>query len=170
MKKTLCSMMAIFISLGASIASATLVIPMTMVDKNGHDKSIGVVRADDTVYGVVFTPALHGLSPGVHGFHIHQLPLCGDHGMAAGGHLDPRRTDQHRGPFKGDGHLGDLPVLVVDAKGHSTLPVLAPRLKLSQIKNRTLMIHVGGDNYADTPEKLGGGDGRMACGIIPYHS
>jgi Cu-Zn family superoxide dismutase len=28
------------------------------------------------------------------------------------------------------------------------------------------MIHSGGDNYSDVPEKLGGGGGRIACGVI----
>ncbi|MRR17699.1 MAG: superoxide dismutase [Cu-Zn] SodC1, partial [Deltaproteobacteria bacterium] len=30
----------------------------------------------------------------------------------------------------------------------------------------SLMIHVGGDNYSDVPEKLGGGGGRLACGVV----
>jgi len=28
------------------------------------------------------------------------------------------------------------------------------------------MVHVGGDNYSDNPEALGGGGARMACGVI----
>ena len=28
------------------------------------------------------------------------------------------------------------------------------------------MIHDGGDNYADDPKPLGGGGGRIACGVI----
>jgi Cu-Zn family superoxide dismutase len=28
------------------------------------------------------------------------------------------------------------------------------------------MIHAGGDNHSDTPAPLGGGGGRMACGVI----
>jgi Cu-Zn family superoxide dismutase len=44
--------------------------------------------------------------------------------------------------------------------------VPAPRLKLSDIQGRALVIHEGGDNYSDTPEN-GGGKGRIACGVIP---
>jgi len=45
--------------------------------------------------------------------------------------------------------------------------VVSPRLKkLDEVKNRSLMIHVGGDNYADKPEPLGGGGARYACGVI----
>src|SRR3989344_3523408 len=161
MKKLLCLVIVILTGISANFALASLIIPMVMIDQNGQDKSIGMIRADDTIYGLLLTPQLHGLPPGVHGFHVHQMPMCGSHGMAAGGHLDPQRADKHNGPYNGNGHLGDLPILVVDAKGNSTLPMLAPRLKLAQIQNRTLMIHVGGDNYSDTPEKLGGGDGRL---------
>jgi Cu-Zn family superoxide dismutase len=46
------------------------------------------------------------------------------------------------------------------------MPVLAPRLKVADIKGRSLMIHAGGDNYSDLPVKLGGGGARIACGVI----
>ena len=29
------------------------------------------------------------------------------------------------------------------------------------------MIHSGGDNYSDAPEKNGGGGERIACGVMP---
>jgi Cu-Zn family superoxide dismutase len=65
--------------------------------------------------------------------------------------------------------LGDLPVLIVNAKGQATLPVLAPRLTLSQIAGHAIIIHAGGDNYSDSPEKSGGGGAKLACGSIPYY-
>jgi Cu-Zn family superoxide dismutase len=43
--------------------------------------------------------------------------------------------------------------------------VLAPRLKVRDVKNRALMIHAGGDNYSDQPAALGGGGARIACGV-----
>ena len=47
------------------------------------------------------------------------------------------------------------------------MSVLAPRIKhISEITGHALMIHAGGDNYADLPEKLGGGGARMVCGVI----
>ncbi len=64
---------------------------------------------------------------------------------AAGGHLDPQNTGKHEGP-EGQGHLGDLPVLVVNNDGIASEPVTAPRLKsLDEVKDKALMIHVGGD-------------------------
>jgi len=105
------------------------------------------------------------LPAGVHGFHIHEMPSCADHAMAASGHLDPKKTGAHKGPYQ-DGHLGDLPVLIADKNGEATLPVLAPRLTEDLIKGHSLMVHAGGDNYSDKPEKLGGGGARLACGVI----
>jgi Cu-Zn family superoxide dismutase len=57
-------------------------------------------------------------------------------------------------------------VLFVDADGTSTNPVLAPRLKLKDMRNHSLMMHVGGDNHHDHPTALGGGGARMACGVV----
>ncbi len=50
--------------------------------------------------------------------------------------------------------------------GNASQPVLAPRLKASDLPGRALMIHAGGDNHADHPAALGGGGARVACGVI----
>ena len=77
-----------------------------------------------------------------------------------------QKTGKHEGP-EGNGHLGDLPVLVVNNDGKATDPVVAPRIKkLSEIEGRALMIHIGGDNMSDSPKPLGGGGDRYACGVI----
>ncbi len=45
--------------------------------------------------------------------------------------------------------------------------VIAPRLKsLDEVKDKALMVHVGGDNMSDQPKPLGGGGERYACGVI----
>lgn len=148
-----------------SALAASFSVPMAVTTQ--PDKSAGTVVISETPFGLLFTPHLQGLASGLHGFHIHVNPDCGDGGMAAGGHFDPEHTDKHLGPYNTHGHLGDLPALYVAADGRATLPVLAPRLNhLAQIEQHSLMIHEGGDNYSDTPEKLGGGGGRMVCGVI----
>jgi Cu-Zn family superoxide dismutase len=133
------------------------------------------VALDDSAYGLVLTPALTGLAPGVHGFHVHEKGSCAPGpdatgkavaAGAAGGHLDPQGTKRHGLPW-GDGHLGDLPALVVSADGSAAQPLLAPRLKAADVRGRALMVHAGGDNHADQPQPLGGGGARVACGVIP---
>lgn len=148
-------------------------IQMNRVDENGVGASMGTVRAEDGQGGLVLRPELTGLPPGAHGFHVHEKPSCepGEKegkkqaALAAGGHYDPQQTGQHAGP-SGTGHLGDLPVLEVGQDGRAATSMTAPRLKVADLKGRALIIHAGGDNYADKPEPLGGGGKRIACGIV----
>jgi len=160
----------------AQVHAQAVSVPMQMVDTSGSVKSIGVITITSTAAGVMFAPKLEGLPPGPHGFHVHDKGSCDPAiddktgkimpAQAAGGHLDPEKTGHHEGP-SGRGHLGDLPVLIVDATGKANSPVMAPRLKMSDLPGRTLMIHAGGDTYSDSPKELGGGGARVACGVIP---
>jgi len=157
----------------AVAAPAETQVTMNMVSEKGAGAAVGEVVVSETRYGVVFTPKLSGLPAGLHGFHVHETGDCGTNEKdgkkvaagAAGGHLDPAGTKKHGTPW-GDGHLGDLPALYVDKDGKAANPVLAPRLKLADVKGKALMIHAGGDNYSDQPAALGGGGGRIACGVI----
>ncbi len=159
---------------GSSLAmAADITITMHAVDAKGVGASIGTVQAADSNNGLVLTPHLSGLTPGLHGFHVHQNPDCapgkkdGQMGAAltAGGHLDPTKTGKHEGPM-GHGHLGDLPALKVGADGKATQSVTAPHLTLADLRGRSVMIHAGADNYSDQPTPLGGGGGRIACGVV----
>jgi Cu-Zn family superoxide dismutase len=172
MKKLIIAMLGLLVA-GAPVQAEELVVPMHLIDSTGIGKFIGTVKATSNPSGTVLAPNLKGLTPGLHGFHVHQNPDCGPGvkggkkvpGLAAGGHYDPAGTGRHEGPY-GNGHLGDLPALYVDENGNANHPVLAPRLKPSNLKGRSLMIHAGGDNYSDNPKKLGGGGARMACGVV----
>lgn len=155
--------------------SATAVtVEVHAVTAKGVGESIGTVTIEAAEQGTKLTPDLKSLTPGAHGFHVHEHGSCEPKTVdgkvtpagAAGGHYDPEGTGKHAGPY-GDGHLGDLPVLYVSADGTATDPVLAPRIRPEQMAGRTLMVHEGGDNYSDEPERLGGGGGRMACGVVP---
>ena len=86
--------------------------------------------------------------------------------LKAGGHYDPDKTGHHLGPNQHDGHRGDLPVLTVLPDGTVKTSFTIKNLKVKEIKNRSVMIHDGGDNYSDKPAPLGGGGARIACGVI----
>ena len=154
-------------------ASAETVVSVLKLDSKGVGTMLGTVTITETQYGLVFTPNLKGLPHGVHGFHLHENGSCEAAekegkmvpGLAAGGHYDPKKAGKHGTPW-GDGHLGDLPSMYVDSDGKATIPVLAPRVKVADLKGRALMIHAGGDNYSDQPKALGGGGARIACGVI----
>jgi Cu-Zn family superoxide dismutase len=151
----------------SNLLAQSVVVKMYITNESAT--YVGTVTASDSQYGLLLTPDLHGLvpqvTPGVHGFHVHVNPSCANLGMAAGSHLDPKHANKHAGPY-GTGHLGDLPIIVIESDGSATLPVLAPRLTVKDILGHSLMIHHGEDNYSDTPP-LGGGGSRMVCGVIP---
>lgn len=148
-------------------------IPISLIGPQGMGRQIGGIAVKETRYGVVFTPTLQGLPPGLHGFHLHENASCGadeidGHQMVggkAGGHYDPTIQRVHGTPW-GDGHLGDLPMLYVDPQGQATQPVLAPRLRISDLPNHALMIDAGLDNYADSPAADGGSGVHIACGVM----
>ncbi|AOV98227.1 superoxide dismutase [Edwardsiella hoshinae] len=161
--------------LSGTAYAASLSVPLNEATTMGSGAALGEVVISETPYGLLFTPKLHDLAPGIHGFHVHEKASClpgSKEGkpvaaLMAGGHWDPEKRDKHLGPYSDAGHLGDLPGLVVNADGTADYAVLAPRLKsLSQLKGHALMVHAGGDNYNDHPNALGGGGARMACGVI----
>lgn len=160
---------SLLLAVGVVQAQEVKEVEVNLVSSEGVEDSIGTVSLEDTEHGLLLTPELHDLPPGVYGFHVHENPSCqpgeNEEGETiaageAGGHYDPQDTGAHEGPY-GEGHLGDLPVLIVNENGEATLPLLAPRASVEDVQGRSLMIHEGGDNYADHP-----GGPRMACGVI----
>jgi superoxide dismutase, Cu-Zn family len=152
-------------SFSAASAFADVVVPMSLVNEKGVGASVGQVVVSESKYGLIFTPSLQGLA--------HQNASCEPKEKdgkivaagSAGGHYDPAAANVHGTPW-GEGHLGDLPPLYVDVSGSATQAVLAPRLKLSDLQGRAIVVHAGGDNHSDHPAALGGGGARVSCGII----
>jgi len=127
------------------------VVAKELDDVSGLGREIGTLEVSDTEAGLRVTPHLAGLPPRDHGFHVHVNPNCGPGnessgqpaaGSAAGGHYDPAKTGKHLGPL-GEGHKGDLPALTVNADGRATKGVVAPHLKVSDVKGHSIVIHAG---------------------------
>ena len=125
----------LLLSLGASpgaFAKGAKPIKVTMnkVTADGVGESIGTVTIKESKDGVTLEPSLHGLTPGEHGFHVHEKPSCDPAdkegkktaAQAAGGHYDPEATKAHKGPG-GGGHKGDLPKLVKRVRPEETLGI-----------------------------------------------
>lgn len=164
--------MAIFTSCRPLQETATADIYSVSGANTGQQ--IGYVTFTDTPQGVQVKTALHNLPSGEHGFHIHEFPNC--HAgtdaqgnvvpaQAAGGHFDPDKTGKHLGP-DGHGHKGDMPALNVAIDGTAKTEFCLPDITVENIRNHSVIIHAGGDNYRDEPIPLGGGGTRIACGII----
>jgi Cu-Zn family superoxide dismutase len=164
----------LFLALATPALCQSLHASMALATPTGPGAAVGDITITEGPDGAQFALDLHGLPPGPHGFHVHVMPSCAPGekdgkpvpAAGAGGHLDPDNTGMHMGPM-GGGHLGDLPLITVDANGAAKTVVTAPRIKtLDPLRGHALMIHAGGDNYSDQPAPLGGGGARIACGVI----
>lgn len=147
-------------------------VPIYAVDAHGIGARLGTIELRDVTDGLRLKIELENLPPGLHGFHVHSIPDCSPAQIggrivpagAAGGPYDPFGTRHHAGPH-GNGYLGDLPFIAVPANGKPKYTMVAPRLKVSDMRNRALLITAGGDNYSDNPPMGGGGD-AIACGTV----
>jgi Cu-Zn family superoxide dismutase len=166
-------MLAAAAALSAS-AHAQQRVQMNLIDAKGVGAPIGTIEITaGPSNSTIFTPNLKGLPPGTHGFHMHEVANCGakekdgkpSAGEMAGAHWDPQKTKVHGGAT-GNGHMGDLPPITADAQGNAKTGVVAPRLAIKDVKNKSLVIHAGGDNASDRPQPNGGGGERIACGVI----
>ena len=163
---------ATLLAFTAGLMAQQLSVDVNRISSSGVGGKIGIITISEGTGGLSFEVAVKGLSPGQRGFHVHEKGDCGpgmkdgqmQAGMAAGDHYDPEHKKSHKGP-DGPGHKGDLPALESksDDINHT---VTAPRLRLTDIRGRSLMIHEGGDNYSDQPDN-GGGKGRIACATVP---
>lgn len=158
----------------APTGAAELRAEMRQATPAGPGEPLGSLTIGDGPAGAAIKTALQGLSPGPHGFHVHETGSCAPTTAdsqpvpagGAGGHFDPQRTGRHAGP-QGAGHPGDLPVLQVAADGTAIAQLTAPNIKdVTVLRGKAVVIHAGGDNYSDQPAPLGGGGARIACGVL----
>lgn len=74
MKKILIATLALVCAAGAQAASEE--VTLHEVTAQGIGAAIGKVTISETPYGLQFAPALTGLKPGIHGFHVHAKGSC----------------------------------------------------------------------------------------------
>ena len=117
---------------------------------------------------VLVTANISGLTPGSHGFHIHEKGDCssGD-GMSAGGHFNPL-SKPHGPPTTMDRHTGDMPMLLADASGNASisteLDVMTIGSGATDIVGKAVVVHKDPDDYKTQP--TGNAGARVACGVI----
>jgi len=114
------------------------------------------------------TAELTGLSPGAHGFHIHEKGDCSAaDGMSTGGHFNPQNK-KHGAPDTPDRHAGDLGNLTADQSGKATLTMMVDGISVGKgmdgVIGRGLIVHANADDLKTDP--TGNAGGRYGCGVI----
>jgi superoxide dismutase, Cu-Zn family len=105
-----------------------------------------------------------GLTPGLHGFHIHEFgDLSSPDGAAAGGHYNPT-GDPHGGLHDEHRHIGDLGNIRANDQGVAEFDIKAPGAKLQDLLGRSLVVHADPDDLKSQP--AGDSGPRVAVGVI----
>jgi len=155
-------------------APAAVTAAIAVISPTTGNKTAGWVKFTAVDGGVKVVADVTGLTPGKHGFHIHEFGDTSDAAgaMATGGHYDPTGTHHHEliDPAHPDGaahHAGDMGNLDADADGHAHLEETLPGISLwgavSPIVGRGVIIHAKGD---DGGQPTGNAGGRVGQGVI----
>jgi Cu-Zn family superoxide dismutase len=141
----------------------------SLLDSSGA--RAGVATFSDSAGSGWLAVSVTGLTPGLHGMHVHESGTCTTPDFqSAGGHFNPgskkHGTQNPEGP-----HAGDLPNLLVEDDGSADTTLAASRVLLAEgpssmvgTEQRSLVIHADPDDEKTDPS--GNSGARMVCGVI----
>lgn len=162
----------ILMSAAAMLALTAAAKPGATATVSGPDGAAhGIVTATETTKGLEVVYKATGLTPGLHGVHIHTAGKCEAPGFTtAGGHWNP--TGKMHGSMNPQGpHAGDLPNLKVGADGRGVVRFLVPggtiatgEEALLDADGAAFVVHAGEDDLKTDP--AGNSGGRIACGVF----
>uniref|UniRef100_A0A4P2TCA5 Superoxide dismutase [Cu-Zn] n=2 Tax=Kandelia obovata TaxID=413952 RepID=A0A4P2TCA5_KANOB len=153
----------------------------------GSVKAVALILGDPNVRGslqFVQDPdgATHvrgritGLSPGLHGFHIHALGDTTNGCNSTGPHFNPLKKD-HGAPTDEERHAGDLGNVVAGSDGVADVSVNDMQIPLTgpySILGRAVVVHADSDDLGKGGHQLskttGNAGARVGCGIIGLQS
>jgi len=108
-----------------------------------------------------------GLTPGKHGFHIHEFGDLSNGCESAGAHYNPDGVEH--GSLE-QGHVGDLGNITADKQGIARFQLKAHRVELSDIVGRAIVVHADEDDLGKGGDeeslKTGNAGKRVGCGVI----
>ena len=127
----------------------------------------GTVTFEKVTGGIKVVADVEGLTPGEHGFHVHQYGDCSSSdATSAGDHFNPMNMP-HGSPTDAKHHSGDMGNINAgaDGKAHmemtdSTMSFFGPE----SIIGRAVIVHGGADDMKSQPS--GNSGPRVACGVI----
>jgi len=161
---------AIILSTGSAWAGGkALKARADIVDAKG--KKVGTATLVEKKKGVSITMKVAGLSPGKHGFHLHENGVCEPPDLkSAGAHFNP--FGKQHGVYNPAGkHTGDLPNLVVKEDGTAKIKAIAEGATLgdgpaSLLKEGGTSIVIHADPDDEMTDPAGKAGARIACGVV----
>jgi len=141
-------------------------VEVSIVDAKGAAIGKAVLSAAEG--GVRVDVEASGLTPGPHGFHLHEKAFVNNDFKTAGGHYNPEGKKHGRNNPDGH-HAGDFDNLVVGANGKGSMSFVAEGLSLDKgaansIWGKSFIIHAAEDDHTTDP--AGNAGDRIAGGNI----
>jgi superoxide dismutase, Cu-Zn family len=132
------------------------------------NKVSGTVTFTQVADGVQVRAEISGLTPGTHGFHVHEFGDCSaPDAMSAGAHFNPTNKP-HAGPDAAERHVGDMGNVQADASGNAKLDYVDHDISLGKdsksVIGRSVIVHAQRDDLKSQP--AGDAGARVACGVI----
>jgi len=155
-----------------TVQGQRLAVVMEYLRQDGVRDTLGSITAYEDGEGTSFKLVVTRFTPGFKGFHLLSHGDCDpvvrggrlELGGGAAGLYDPGNTDRHEGPF-GNGYLGALPKAEANAQGWIFMTLVAPRVRLADLRGRALVLREFDDSYKPAPP-LGGSGGIASCGLV----
>jgi Cu-Zn family superoxide dismutase len=136
------------------------------LDSKSGSKVTGTVTFAKMGDEVQVVADVQGLTPGKHGFHIHEKGDCSaPDASSAGGHFNPMHQ-HHGGPTSAEHHVGDLGNIEADASGKAHLDWKG-KMNLTgtdSVVGKSVVVHDKEDDLKTDP--AGNAGPRVACGVI----
>jgi superoxide dismutase, Cu-Zn family len=148
--------------------SAAPLKAIAVLHPTADNKVSGTVTFTEEADGVRVQADITGLTPGKHGFHVHEFGDCSASDLAsAGGHFNPTNKP-HAGPDAAERHVGDMGNVEADASGAAKLDYVDHEISLTKdqrsVIGRSVIVHAKADDLKSQP--AGDSGARIACGVI----
>ncbi|XP_074582284.1 superoxide dismutase [Cu-Zn], chloroplastic-like [Curcuma longa] len=173
--------------LGLSLSTSSLapgaVAARRLVVVAAVKKAVAVLKGTSNVEGVVtlvqeddgptiVNVRVTGLTPGLHGFHLHEYGDTTNGCISTGAHFNPNKMT-HGAPEDEIRHAGDLGNIVADFEGVAEATIVDKQIPLSgpnSVVGRAFVVHELEDDLGKGGHELslttGNAGGRLACGVV----
>jgi Cu-Zn family superoxide dismutase len=161
----------------AAQQATPIATPMAALDVpliNAAGDAVGLATFSEDANGVTVHLLVEGLSPGEHGWHLHEFGVCDPGGAepfsSAGEHWNPT-AQPHGGPDDAEHHVGDFGNLVASEDGLAEMEITttdftfeAGVTSIFDEDGTAIVIHEGVDDLVTQPS--GNSGPRYACGVV----
>ncbi|KAJ3689346.1 hypothetical protein LUZ61_018510 [Rhynchospora tenuis] len=173
------------VSMGSpSVSSLKLVAKRPQAVVAALKKAVAVLKGTSQVEGVVtltqeddagpttVSVRVTGLTPGLHGFHLHEFGDTTNGCISTGPHFNPNNMT-HGAPEDEVRHAGDLGNIVANSDGVAEATIVDNQIPLSgpnSVVGRAFVVHELEDDLGKGGHELslstGNAGGRLACGVV----